>query len=215
MQKPGGIGQAAGACRPPAAAAGVFLKAASRGSVSIQFLLVLIIIMPFILSFFQLCVTLAMGSATQYLTYATARSLSLGGKNESDQETYAKAQYDKLIRQDKLFGKSIGSSKWFAITGLKLKNKAAGGRSSGIDRELFYGAAVEFQSHVAGLHLRFLTKDPPPPRGLTANIGSYLGREPSTDECESFIENRANEICRLYKTSCDLNLYDKVADNGC
>ena len=61
-------------------------KKSERGVLTVQFLIVIVLVLFFVVSFFGLTMTLAYSSLTQYLTYASARKMSLGGPLGRDQQ---------------------------------------------------------------------------------------------------------------------------------
>lgn len=163
-----------------------------KGSLTMQFMIALVLIIFFVMSFLGLALTLSYASLTQYLTYASARKLSLGGINKADQEQAGKEKYTDL--RGNLFGNAFqpGSTDWFGIpnqisTGLNVSydpQEQTSGKPG--ERNLFYGAWVAFQSKVTSFKIPMLTDKSD--GNLRTLIGSYLGREPSEQECEDFFQ---------------------------
>ena len=207
--------QALGLKGPCSLRAGAVAKKDSRGVVSIQFLLVLIIVLVFFLSFFGLCLTLVNGSAAQYLSYSAARSLALGDVSQSVQESNAKAGYQRLRRE--LFQSGHSGGGWFNIAQQPALgfNPDYSSFSTFGQRKMFYGAAVSFKSKVAGLKIPFLAAAAKGGGALDAKLGSYLGREPSQQECEYFNSKREGLICGIYNGICQGALTMSAGDNGC
>lgn len=163
-------------------------KKSERGVLTIQFLIAIVLILFFVVSFFGLTMTLAYSSLTQYLTYASARKMSLGGLNKDQQEDAGKLKYQAI--RNGIFGGSFlpGGSDWFGIpqdanVGF---NGGYSGQESGMPgaRKLFYGSFVSFSSNISNFTVPFLTDKIS--GDLNTTIGSYLGREPSKEECENF-----------------------------
>ena len=179
-----------------------------RGVIAFQFLIVLIIIFIFILSFFGLALSLVNGSAVQYLTYSSARALSLGGPTFEDQEQHAKTQYAQL--RNKMFGgKWKSSGEWFSIStaptlGMNYRYEDHS------YRKMFYGAYASFISNRTNFKIPFLTDEDD--GKLNTTIGSYLGREVSQKECQEFHQKRVDKICDLYSCSSS---GPTLPDNNC
>lgn len=206
---------------------------AHGGMVTIPFLLVLAIILFFILSFFGLAMTLAHVSITQYMSYSTARKLSLGGDTGAQQGQSAVDHYKEL--RDQFFNPNAhvgGPGQWFLIEKeihgtSKLGHSRIGylkgypdshfmASSPHDPRGMFYGAGVKFESNIVRLRIPFLIKGPAS-GSYRARIISFLGREPSKAECEDFNGKRGLEIKSDYSTlsGFDTSLFSSGGDNGC
>ena len=168
-------------------------KKSSQGFLTVQFMLALVFIMFFIVSFLGLALTLVHASLTQYLTYSSARKLALGDETKFSQKDAAKNKY-LSIRQG-LFNtafQSSASSDWFYISdaGIGL-NPNYSDQDDGA-RRLFFGSNVEFKSKITNFQVPLWTDKTS--GDLETYIGSYLGREPSREECENFFQNLALPI---------------------
>ena len=192
-----------------------------KGLVTIPFLLVSVIVLFFILSFFGLAMTLAHVSVSQYMSYSTARKLALSGKDQEGQRTLAAGHYKKLRGQ--FFAPSAHTGKtgdWFAISE-ELDPSSHIGELGGFDdqnhfRGMFYGAGLLFESRIAKFGIPFLTKgDRSPP--FEARVMSFLGRESSQAECETFNKNRGQHIYDKYSSLPGFNVpaIEGTGDNGC
>ena len=194
-----------------------------KGLITIPFLLVMIIVLFFFLSFLFLTMTLAHISITQYMSYSTARKLSLAGKDIDEQKTQAAAHYDTLRNQ--IFKSSAytgNTGDWFVIS--SKTNPPELGRIGGYGdqplnwKNMFYGAAVEFQSRIIKLHIPFLVKQDPDTEAVKAKVMSFLGREPSQEDCEKFNKLRGTKFPSEYSS---LPFFDasivntEKGDNGC
>ncbi len=192
---------------------GTFIKN-QKGVITFQFLVVLIIVLFFIISFFGLCLTLVNGSAVQYLTYASARKLSLGDKSLSSQKENAERHYLEL-RQKFFKNKYKSEAEWFKISeipDLGFNNVYTDSHY----RKIFYGASAEFISTRTNFKIPFLTDQDD--GKLKTTVASYLGREVTKNECETFNERRMIEICAIYNdiggTACR-SPQKTPGDNGC
>ena len=192
----------------------------NKGVITISFLLVLIIILFFILSFFGLAMTFAHISASQYMAYSTARRFSLGGENKTSQKDSAIEHYKSLRAQFFRPNAHTGASgDWFAIT-KELDPTNHLGSIGGFNdphpsREMFFGAGLEFKSQIAQFRIPFLIQA----SGShgSARIISFLGREPSQSECEDFNKQRGQKIHGQGYSFVDVSAIDGTGegDNGC
>ena len=201
-----------------------------KGMVTIPFLLAGIIMLFFILSFFYLSMTLAHISVTQYLSYSAGRKLALDNENLQAQKDASKEQYQKL--REKFFKESAWSKEtdWFEInigdaesgTGLAIgtslgekyeeKNKI---------RTRFYGIHLGFMAYKVRFNIPFISKKKDTP--LDARVTSFLGREPTLNECNQYHKARSSKLIKDsegFKNSCEgecpgLKIKELTADNGC
>lgn len=175
----------------------------NKGIITVSFLLVLIIILFFILSFFGLAMTFAHVSVSQYMSYSTARKYSLAGKGQDEQRQEAQEYYQNLRS---LFFKPTAyagdSGDWFIIpTSLETDNIGDMPNhfpDDGLgDRYLFHGAGFQFDTFVLEFQIPFLIENKSP--SIPYGIFSFLGREPSDSECsEEFNKKRGDKIEERY-----------------
>ena len=202
---------------------------------TIQFLFGFILVSGFMAVFAALVLTLVVGEIVQYMTFSASRSLFLGHESRIEQQEAAKAKYLKLRNEDLKF--FSGPSPWFVLEPQGLSS----GETLGLNRtyelpdnslpNLFYGVwTTKFQSKLLALDLMFLgsTTDEEPDVAFSAKLGSYLGREPTQQECENFTRERWNTIYQKQfndlsqdvpidsraSSNDNYSTYGK-ADNGC
>ena len=169
---------------------------------TIPFLIAFIIVMFLILSFFRLTLTLTYASVVQYITYSSARRLSLGDLDKATQEGKGGEKYSQLTSE------LLKKSAWFDVSGPQTDFNTEYTESG--HRNLFYGVFVSFTSKLISFRIPLLAEDGD--QGLTTTIGSYLGREPSKEECDQFNREKNDHIITL------LDSYgvphDSLAGNG-
>ena len=198
----------------------------NKGMITVAFLFVFVIIFFFFLIFFCLVISFAHISATQYMSYSTARRLSLAGESEPRQREQAKDHYNKLrAKFFDLDAHTGATGDWFHIppTFDSASENFLGFEPfddfpDGPDRDRFYGAGLKFISRITGFRIPLLMEEDFPP--TEAVVMSFLGREPSKAECQDFNERRGDEIKREYASSpvssFDVNAVNSVeGDNGC
>ena len=187
-------------------------KKNNKGIITLPFLLVLVIILFFSLSFLMLSMTLTHVTITQYMTYSSARKLSLAGISQSEQVSVAKIHYEKLRAQ--FFNPSAytGTGDWFLIDpniddqrieyAVQSYYDNAGAEKNLTRQSSFYGVTASFTPQALNLKIPFLMEDGSGKINQTIAISSFLGREPSKEECNEFHKARRGVI----KGRCD---------NGC
>lgn len=203
-----------------------------KGVLTIQFLFGFIIVSGFMVVFALLTLTLVVGEITQYITFSASRSLFLGHTDLEKQKEMAKAKYESLsVDKFKFFSSLSGNSQdqWFKIAtpdtvGVGLNNSFD---VSSSDPNLFYGVWTSFQAKVLVMDLMFLgktTEEEEDQAFLVNSIGSYMGREPSQEECIKFTEERWNEIRKIRRQHGPAissgierspGVYESEPDNGC
>ena len=162
-----------------------------------------------ILSFFRLSLTLTYANVVQYITYSSARRLSLGDENKGEQISNGENKYSQLTSE------LLKSSAWFDVPSSPQTGFNAEYTETGY-RNLFYGVFVSFTSNLISFRIPFIAEEGE--QGLTTTIGSYLGREPSQEECEQFNEDKKDKmpgfIAAQYGITADVS-FPVASDNGC
>ena len=197
-----------------------------KGMVTIPFLLVSMILLVLILFFLFLNMTLTHVSITQYMSYSTARNLSLAFESSGTQANNAKSHYIEL--RDKFFGQGTYTEKsgaWFEITDTIEKENIGAQYGSypelnpdASNRKRFYGVSLKFKSNALKLKIPFLSQGQDTPLG--GRVSSFLAREPSTAECRVFMEKKYEVLGKKCNaTECPgIEAVDTSSwkpDNGC
>ena len=196
----------------------------SKGSLAVQFLFGWVLIMGFVFIFGALSLTLMAGETVQYITYSTARWYSLGSDFYFRQNNQAKAKYAALKKAGNL--KKLLSGQLFEISpepnlGLNPRFRPSAGRPY-----LFVGAWTSFNAKLLDIDIPLWggKTSADNPAGFQTQIGSYLGREPTIEECREFNKKRWKWIEAVHKTKFrgvfqpkvnPARYYRSAADNGC
>ena len=194
-----------------------------KGVLTLQFLFGFIIVSGFMVVFALLTLTLVAGEVTQYITFSASRSLFLSHISKEEQRKKAAEKYRTLSSEKfKFFSAADGNAqnKWFDI-----KEEISGGEGLGLNRDftvtssqpnLFYGVWTHFQAKVLVMDMLFLgetTEDSGDKAFRVESIGSYLGREPSQEECDNFTEKRWDEILSKHKEESVPSIVPNSPDN--
>ena len=178
-----------------------FLRA-QNGSITVQFVFAFMLVFGFIIGFFYLSLTLVVGELVQYATYSSSRYLSLSHSDPGAQKDVSQGKYNALlfssgggIFRSGFFG-NVGADKPFNLDPLPMTNiglnQTPGMPGMQLSRNLFYGVWNKFQPKGLSLKVPFWGDSVQGAQhGLFDSvISSYLGREPSQQECQDFIEAR-------------------------
>ena len=171
-----------------------------KGSLAIQFLFGWVLLMGFVAIFAALTLTLSVAEVVQYITYASSRHFMLGHIDEGAQIKAATHKYNTLATNGQLcsFFLHCNSSGMFSIDespqiGL---NQSFSEGSQGVPY-LFVGVWTIFKAELLDINVPLwgsTTEGNNKNDIFTSSIGSYLGREPSIAECESFNDKRLRWI---------------------
>jgi hypothetical protein len=204
-----------------------------RGMITVDFLFAMVLILGFSGLLFVLTFTLAVASATQYITFAAARTYSAAHLDENTQIARGQAKYQELITLPVF--KPLFSNGWYKVDAqanigdhatqvpeTEGYRDAIGG--GGDVKDLFWGVGTRFVATVMDYHIPFFGSTNPDgvdgkDSGFKTYIGSYLGREPSAAECIEFTSKRWDHIIKLdssYATGVGGNAkYYPQTDDGC
>ena len=194
-------------------------KMGNQGSLTVQFLLGIVLILSFMSLFLMMTLTLAVSEIVQYITYSSSRQLFLGHETENEQKEKAKMKYKELTTNKFKFDFNSNT-----LIQIKRGDDITPGLNPDIDLavshhpNLFYGVWTEFIPKILSVDTLWGGTDfENPAEDLKTTIGSYLGREPSEAECQAFNRNRWGKI----KDSAKNNRYisttgdNPPSDNGC
>ncbi len=158
-------------------------------------------ILGFTALMFVVTITLSMASVTQYVTFAAARNYFAATIDANQQVDLANAKYKELT--DNATFRPMYNNGWFEID----KEPFVGDhlqkfdyyKEAAADVNQFWGVGTNFRAHVMSMNIPFFgSTDPDEDQaGFSTYLGSYLGREPTSEECRTFIEGRWNAIRNL------------------
>ncbi len=199
-----------------------------RGMITVDFLFSMVLILGLSGLLFVLTFTLSVASVTQYVTFAAARNYAAAHINHATQKERANQKYKEMIDNPVL--KPLYNNGWFTVgsqigvgdhTDIIAEYKQA---TQGPNK--FWGVGTYFTARVLAFQIPgFGTTTPDDDGsgdGFKTYLGSYLGREPSTEECLAFTSDRWRAIRALpasggasYSTGTGANGYFPIADDGC
>ncbi len=181
-----------------------------KGSLAVQFLFGWVLVMIFGVIFGALSLTLMMSEVVQFVTYVSARSYFLGEGSERNHIAVATKKYADLTSDMPLL--KTGGDSWFSV-GPEITRTLGFNESitpSHANQNLFVGVWTNFSA-------KGLFKSIPLPlwsaggagslsdddtsENFTATIGSYLGREPSREDCQKFDAQRWKWIYQIQRST--------------
>lgn len=192
-----------------------------RGILTVNFLFSIVLILGLTGLLFVVCFTLSVASMTQYVTFAAARNYGTGHITQELQVERANAKYNELVSHPVL--KPLYTNGWFAVDarpGVGDHTQLIPGFQDATDGvNKFWGAGTSFTAKVLSFTIPFFGSTAPDDEegeGFKTYLGSYLGREPTTEECLNFTAARWNAIKGLgpgYGTQA--GAYFPQTDDGC
>jgi hypothetical protein len=190
-----------------------------NGQMTIDFIFGLVLMAGFAAVLFALSFTLTVSEIAQYVTFAAARNYYAGNLTLKDQETAGKAKYASLTNNKVI--KPLFSGSWFSLS----KEVTLGASTSyveapDVDSDIFVGAEATFSAPILKFKVPFFGSTSKKDKVFTAQIHSWIQREPTTEECVKFNQARWSMILQLEtafqkaKTGND-TAYAVMTDNGC
>lgn len=182
-----------------------------KGILTIDFLFAFIMVFGFTAILYSFAFTLSVAEVVQYISYATARNYNLAHLDETQQRERGQQKFQELSQNPSIA--ALISAGWFQIGDAQIGdfNDDYPG-DNGLDSANFIGVRIPFSAPVLYKRIPFLGTTGNDPDGFTANINSYLAREPTFQECEAFANQRGDALSGLGYTVNNPNI---ILDNGC
>jgi len=199
-----------------------------RGLITVDFLFSMVLILGLASLMFVLTFTLSLASVTQYITFAAARNYEVAHLDQATQEARALAKYKELVSHPVF--RPLFTNGWYKVdaepnigdhTKIIPEFQSAAG-----DVNKFWGVGTSFTAAVLEFRIPFFGSTQPDGdgsgEGFKTYMGSYLGREPTADECHQFTNARWTAIRNLpvsggaaYSTGTSGSGYFPMTDDGC
>jgi hypothetical protein len=184
------------------------------GAITLDFIFALVLVLSMTLLLGVFSFSLSVVESVQYLTFSSSRAYFAGHINPEEQRKAAEKKFNTLSTTGSY--RKLLKKDWFAVSVDKI------GDSSEIyngqeDRDIFEGVRTKIVVGLLELQIPLFgsTKGDTP---FEAYITSFLGREPTSEECMSMVTERFNEILKLGSyTGGNVNAssYAVFDDNGC
>lgn len=187
------------------------------GSLAVDFTFGLTLAIVSMGVFFAISLTLSMIELTQYLAFASSRTYYAGHLSQASQAARGDRKLRNLLATEP-FKTMLKESGWFEV---KVEDTAIGNYATEFNasdprgRDIFEGAKLKFTADILDMSFPIIGGNSDGP--FTTNVYSFLGREPSTQECiENFYKQKTNLIQGLgYTYPVAGDSIPVVPDNGC
>ncbi len=162
------------------------------GQSTVEFALTMVLLMAFILFFLQLTLVFGVGNYIHYATYMSARAYLAAGSTRDDQTQRANSVATRMLKKSE---GQAGTDKWPSIAQGKGEGDVKGltlvsADPSNFSSSWMQGVRYNFKSRLFLLPLSGASG------GVDKSINeliltseSWLGREPSYQDCQSEMEN--------------------------
>lgn len=191
-----------------------------KAMISVDFLFSFLIVMGLTYLILALAFSLSFVELTQYISFSAARSYYAANETKSLQTEQAKKKYSILVKNS-VWAHFFNKLSWFKIDNtdgiVKDPDYSFSNQFQGRS-QLFTGVSTTFTTKLLAFNLPFIgstydaTKNKEP--GFITKISSYLGREPSAEECRRYGKERSH-VLRRACVDCSNFKVIVIADNGC
>lgn len=171
------------------------------GFITAEFLFAIVIAFGMSAIVFALTFTLSTVEVGQYIIYSTARAQAAGNFDKTAQSDAAKAKYSSLLADKGLA--SLFSNGWFTLSkvgDLELKQGNGDNFSRDYDTETrgdLQGARTTFTAKILEMRLPLIGAITPDNGSFSAKLTGILIREPTEQECEQYMDQRAQELWNI------------------
>ncbi len=209
------------------------MKGSTRGMITVDFLFAMVLVLGFTSILFALSLTLTVAEVTQYITFASARNYFASHLTHDRQKELALAKYYQLLENVEFA--PLFRNGWFQvdqepaigdISRVIPQYRDSGGAGNFDSKNMFWGVGTNFIARILDFQIPFYGSTNPQGDGSGSGfqtfLGSYLGREVSTQECQQFMRARWANIRNLevqgaspYSAFTSDSGYSANEDNGC
>jgi len=189
-----------------------------KGLLTLDFIFAILLMFTFSAILFGFTITFSAVEIAQYATFAAARANFAANKNTDEQQKLGKDKFDELIKNKNSVLGNFFRNGWFSLSDVKIADfNEEFSPDPNKDSDTFIGARATFVAKILSMRVPLLgnTTDD----DLSANISSYLMREPTEEECLQFVQQRFSQIQALRpgfsQSLVDPNAYVIIADDGC
>lgn len=187
-----------------------------KGLLTLDFIFASMLVFGFSAIIFSFGMTLSVVEVMQYISFASARNYSLAHLDENSQRERGLAKFDELINNPAIV--PMIENRWFEAGAVEISDfNDEYAPDSTYESDNFIGARIPFSAPILFKRIPLIGTTGTDPDGFTANIQSFLAREPTFRECESFIIERPNRISSLPSLYGVMNAgaVVPIMDNGC
>ncbi len=189
-----------------------------KGFLTIDFIFAFIMMFAFSAVLFAFSITFTSVEIAQYATFASARAHFAAHKTEIEQQRLGKEKFNKLIRDKNSVLGNFFRNGWFEVSDVEIRDFSSEfSQTGGVDSDTFVGARTGLIAKILKMEFPMMGKTTD--EDLSANISSYLMREPTEEECVDFNQQRFQQIQNLkggFSTPfIQPGAYAIIMDDGC
>lgn len=197
-------------------------KQKSAGFITIDFIFALVAVFGLSTLLFALTFTLSVVEVVQYITFSSARSFYAAHFNTEKQKEMGVNKFQSLIT-NRDFAPLFRPGGWFELKGGPGIEESLSGTwdelypgNSNLTGKSYLGSRVKLVANLMNIRIPLIgnTGDKP----FTANVSSFLSREPNEDECLDFMAQRLGKLLEKPEFAASTSVpktYFYTPDNGC
>lgn len=188
------------------------------GILTLDFIFAIVLIFGFTGILFAFALTFTAAEVAQYVTFASARAYHAANKNSDDQKIIGEQKFEELVRGNNAKLGFLFANGWFELGDIEIGDfNDEFNEDPGNDSDTFVGARATLIAHILQFNIPIFggttTEE------LGAEVSSYLMREPTEEECQSFVQQRFDKIQQLKSGFSNglvqSNEYAVIMDGGC
>lgn len=191
-----------------------------KGSLTMDFMFALVLVLGVSGLFFALSFTLSVVEISQYIAFASSRNYMAAHFDETSQKQQAEDKFT-LLTENTPLKVLFKNSSWFKLTyertgDFREQYPADAGLEN--DNVNFWGTQLQLQADVLDFKIPMYGSTNPENNAFKTKINSFLGREVTADECNTFYQQRWQNILNLDRKFYSALGQKKVTiiyDNGC
>ena len=186
-----------------------------NGILTLDFIFASMLVFGLTAILFSFGLTLSVVEVVQYMSFASARNYSLAHLDKDKQRERGELKYQELVTNP-IFD-SLVSNGWFEAGQVEIDDfNGEFAPDSSFESDNFVGARIPFAAPILYKRIPIIGTTASGPDGFTANIQSFLAREPTFRECQALINERAESFQNLLDYR-DFSVSEVaiMMDNGC
>lgn len=184
-----------------------------KGILTLDFIFASLLVFGLSTVIFSFGMTLSTAEVVQYMSFAAARDYSLAHLNQDKQRQRGEEHFNRLATNP-IFS-SLLNIGWFKVQNVKIGDFNTEYNPE-VEYENFVGARIPFSAPILYKRIPLVGSTGPDPEAFQTNIQSFLGRDPTFKECQSFMSQRAQQMAtRLQFNQIQVDQAAVIMDNGC
>lgn len=195
-----------------------------KGILTLDFLFAMIMMFTFTAILFAFSITFTAVEIAQYATFAASRTYFAAHKDADAQKSAAEKKFNDLVLANNAPLATLFKNGWFTLTPVKLDdfNREYSSDPDG-DSDTFVGARTTLVAKI--LQMRFPLLGSTGDEDFSADVNSFLMREPTVEECRAFTAKRLTNIKnipqvgnpngRFNNAYVQDDAYVMIMDDGC